>query len=104
MAEAFDGSGLTTYLADPYDVAADIAGIPRISRYTDRSWLETSAGPSLGTALDIGRTMQDLAKDGVSRRDIHKIRRLLPYQNLFYARRAINWLEDATADSLGVPH
>lgn len=103
MAEAVDKSGFSAYLSDPYDIAADIAGLPRLSRFSDRSWIETAAGPALGTAVDIGMALKGMAKDGVSQKDIHKIRKLLPYQNLWYARRAINWMEDSTVDALGIP-
>lgn len=103
MAEAVDKSGFSAYLSDPYDIAADIAGLPRLSRFSDRSWIETAAGPAVGTAVDIGMALKGMAKDGVSQRDIHKIRKLLPYQNLWYARRAINWMEDSTVDALGIP-
>lgn len=103
MLEAIDGAGLTTYVMDGYDVFAGMTGLPRASRYTDRSWMETAAGPSAGTISDFGRTVEDLRKDGVSERDIHKIRKLLPGQNLFYIRRLINLLEGETADALGVP-
>lgn len=103
MKEAIDGAGLTTYLAEPYDVFAGMMDLPRFSRYKDRSWLETMAGPNAGTITDMMGTVSDMRRDGVSQRDIHKMRKLLPYQNLFYLRRAINALEEGTGDALGVP-
>ncbi len=103
MKEAIDGAGLTTYLAEPYDVFAGMTGLPRFSRYGDRSWVETMAGPNAGTITDLGSTVEDMTRDGISRRDIHKLRKLMPFQNLFYLRRAINALEDQTGDALGVP-
>jgi len=103
MREAIDGAGLTTYLMDPYDVAAGILELPRASRYQDRGWLETAAGPNAGTLTDLGKTVEDMRRDGVSRRDIHKIRKLLPGQNIIYLRRIIDALEHETGDALGVP-
>jgi len=100
--EAIDGAGLSTFLMEPYDVFAGMTGLPRASRFTDRSWIETAAGPTAGTITDLGRTIEDLAKDGVSQRDIHKLRKLMPGQNLFYLRRAINAMEEGTGDALGV--
>jgi hypothetical protein len=101
--EAIDGAGLSSYLMDGYDVFAGMTGLPRASRYTDRSWLETAAGPTAGTITELGRTIEDLRRDGVTQKDIHKLRKLMPGQNIFYLRRLINWMEDETGEALGVP-
>lgn len=103
ITEAIDGAGLSSYLIDGYDVFAGMTGLPRASRYTDRSWIETAAGPSAGTITDFGRTVEDLRKDGLSKKDIHKIRKLFPGQNIVYLRRLINLMEGETAEALGVP-
>lgn len=55
----------------------------------------------MGTISATGLAVQGVAADGLTHADVHKIRKLLPYQNLFYLRRAINLLEGETADALG---
>ncbi len=98
--EAVDGAGLTAYLVDPYDVGAAITGAPRWSRYTDRHWTETALGPTAGTITDLGLTAEGISHEGVSARDVHKIRKLLPLQNVFYVRRLINLLEEESAEAV----
>jgi hypothetical protein len=100
MREAVDGAGLTSYFVQPYDVVASITGLPRFSRFSDRSISETLSGPTAGTLDDLV-TAAGGFKDGLSRKDIHRIRKLMPYQNLFYIRRAINALEEETGDVIG---
>lgn len=103
MREAVDGSGLTAYLVEPYDLAAGLSGgiLPRFSRYTDRAPIESALGPTVGTLSDLYATGQAVTTNGLSESDVHKLRKLAPYQNLFYLRRAINAMEEASADALG---
>jgi hypothetical protein len=100
MREAVDGAGLTSYFVQPYDAVASITGMPRFSRFSDRSIAETLSGPSVGTINDLAMAAQGF-QDGMSKKDIHRIRKLLPYQNLFYIRRAINALEQETGEAVG---
>jgi hypothetical protein len=38
-----------------------------------------------------------------NRSDLHFVRRLMPGQNLWYARRAVNGLEDSVGDLFNLP-
>lgn len=100
--EAFDGAGLTAYMIQPYDAAAGfIPGLPRFSRFQDRGLAETLGGPTLGTLGDTREMMQGFKDADLSRKDIHRIRKLAPYQNWFVWRRLLNQLEEKTGDAVG---
>jgi len=79
-------------------------GLMQGSRYFYRNWAGTLMGPSFGYAGDIGALLQNLANsDGVTEKDIHSLRRLLPYQNMFYIRQLINDMEEEIVKQTGVP-
>jgi hypothetical protein len=48
-------------------------------------------------------TEDDAHEKGFSRSDLHFVRRLMPAQNLWYMRRAVNNLEDSMGDLFGLP-
>ena len=61
-------------------------------------------GPTFGAATDIGRTVgAGLRKERITEGDVHAMRRLLPYQNLFYISRSLRALEEGLIDAWGVP-
>jgi len=73
------------------------------SRYFYRNWAGTLLGPTFGYAKDIGVLGQNLVNsDGVTSRDIHSLRRLLPYQNMFYLRKGFDVMEEEMAKAAGV--
>jgi hypothetical protein len=74
--------------------------------------VETIGGPSAGTvASTFARQLPGrLAPSGLTqdelpfrRSDLHFLRRMAPAQNLWYARRAINTLEDGLGDLFDLP-
>ena len=66
------------------------------SRFQSRSLVSNALGPSVGAAETIVRTAYGTAQGELTDGDIHAARRLLPYQNLFYA----SWLFDALEDEV----
>lgn len=103
VVEALDQSGLTMYLADPYDIVAGAVNAPRLSRYSDRSPIETLGGPSVGTGLDLYGALRGITDGGLTRTDVHRLRKLAPGQNVFYWRRGVNALEQEAGDALELP-
>lgn len=66
------------------------------SRFQSRSLVSNALGPSVGAAETVVRTAYGTAQGELTEADIHAARRLLPYQNLFYA----SWLFDAMEDEV----
>lgn len=99
-AEALNWSGVLGFLPDLYDplIGAPL-NLPRLSRYQDRSASESFLGPTVGTFDEVLNTVGRFTDGSVTDRDIHKLRQLLPLQNLFYLRRAINALEEQVSPS-----
>lgn len=113
--EVLDKSNLMGWTADLVFPALWMTGFKSLSRWSDRDPVETIGGPSVGTVMStyqrqlpakllasLGMGAEDGQK-GISRSDLHFLRRLLPGQNLWYARNAINSLEDAVGDSFDLP-
>jgi hypothetical protein len=69
-------------------------------RYSDRNVLAAFGGPALGTISDAYDLTFNRTADGMSANDLRLLRRLLPYQNVWWLRRAINALEGETAEAL----
>lgn len=120
--EALNWSGILGFLPDLYDPVAGLAHAPRLSRYQDRAPISTLLGPTFGTASELytgvaGITApaasaaydmlgieapEDLSGyKGLSQKDIHAFRKLLPWQNHFAFRRAINAMEGEVGEALG---
>lgn len=99
---AVQRSGILTYLPDLYDPAAGMFHLPRFSKFKDLSPVETLMGPSAGTAAAMMETVNRATKGGLSASDMHKLRQLLPYQNLFYFNRLVNIVEGKTDDALNL--
>jgi len=77
-------------------------GLKQGSRYFYRNWAGTLMGPTFGYAGDVGALMQNLVNsDGISERDIRSLRRLMPYQNMFYLRMLINDMEKEVVKATG---
>lgn len=123
ISEALNWSGALGYLPDVYDPIAGAFNMPRLSRYTDRMPIESLLGPTYGTATSLYNTLSNVsgAAEGAAFRaaghpelapknalgvfdqaDLHKLRQMLPLQNLFYLRRAVNALEGETGSALGL--
>jgi hypothetical protein len=74
-----------------------------LQRFSSRSALERVMGPSAGKFnTAIGLTGAPFGEEGWTARDTANLRRMAPYQNLFYLRRLLNEVEDATNETLGI--
>jgi hypothetical protein len=101
IAESLNWSGALAYLPDFYDPVAGLVHGPRLSRHSNRTPIETLLGPTLGTATEAYGTVAGITDMGISQKDIHRVRMMMPLQNLFYLRRVINALEGETGEVLG---
>lgn len=98
--EALTESGLLGILPDLWAPIGRRLGLGESSRYSDANVLSAYGGPALGTLQDAYEWTFVRSQNGVSASDVHMLRRLLPYQNLWYIRRAINALEGEAAELL----
>lgn len=63
-------------------------------RYYDRDAFGAALGPGVGFAENVVRGVQGVTNDDFTQQDLHRLRRLVPFQNLFYLRLVIDWLEN----------
>jgi hypothetical protein len=109
--EVVDRSGMLAWSGDIIYPALWQAGFDDLSRWSDRSPWKTLLGPSAGTIADTwgqrlpAKTLGHVGLGGnqLKESDLHKLRKLIPAQNLFYLRRAINALEENAAEVVGIP-
>ena len=97
--EMVDKSGLLGFLPDLYSTLAPYAGLPQQSRFQNRSPIaEALAGPALGSAVRLGDAIMHMRLHGANAADIHTLRLMLPFQNVWYLRRLIDGVEGKVAD------
>jgi len=65
------------------------------------SVLGAVTGPSYGTAETIASVLQGL--DSPTQSTLSQARKLIPYQNVFYLRRALDMVEEGVGNMLGLP-
>mgnify|MGYP001809763701 FL=1 len=106
VAEGFDRSGLLFWLSDAGNLAGRFTGWGMTSRHASRTPWESVLGPSAGLVSDawkVGATT--VGKDTRwSASDTHAVRRMLPYQNLFYLRQLLDTAEEGVNSTFGVPN
>lgn len=100
--EMVQKSGILTYLPDLYDPAAGALHLPRFSKFQDLNPIETLGGASFGTAANLMDVIRRVSKGNISQSDLHKLRQLVPYNNIFYFNRLINMVEGKIGDAAGL--
>jgi hypothetical protein len=109
MDEAIDRSGLLGVLAMLQQATQRIpATAPytsfageRTTRRAGQDLLDLALGPSYNLAQNVGNLIVGL--DEPTQSTLHKLRLLLPYQNVFYLRQLLDKVEASTADALDLP-
>lgn len=109
LSEAFDQSGLAGWYMEPHNAIAkmtrgrlSMSGEP-LSRYASRGMVASVIGPSAGLIQDMASITGDISTNEFDRNTVRAMRRIMPYQNIFYMRNLLNRLEGATSDTFGVP-
>lgn len=100
VANAVQRSGVLAYLPDIYSIPAGMLHLPTFNKFSNLSWMETAGGPTIGTMGAVGDAIYKMTSGKVTAADLHKIRTLLPYQNMWFLARLVNMLEGETADAL----
>lgn len=108
---AFDWSGLGGWMMDVNNIAekasrgrVGLSGLTgeQMSRYQSRNVVGAFLGPTPDAISDIFQVSGSVFAGDTSKSDLHKIRGLLPFQNLFYIRSLLNQVEEVTGDTIGL--
>ena len=111
MTEGLDRSGLMGVFAEVNNMAEKVhpaLGLSALtgetaSRYASRNGAGAIGGPIAGLVDDIFSVSNNLGVEGWGATDTHAVRRLLPYQNLFYLRGQLDKLEENYNKFWGIP-
>jgi hypothetical protein len=112
LVDAVDRSGLTGWLMEANAMTekmtagavglSAVTGKP-ISRYAQRNIVGSLVGPTAGTAEEFARITQGVFGGEWDAKDTRTLRRLIPYNNLFYMRQLFDKTEAGINEFLGVP-
>jgi hypothetical protein len=98
--EAITESGVMGVFPDILSPVGRRIGFGESVRMSDRNVLSAYGGPALGAAGDVYDFAMNRTQGGMSASDLHLFRRMLPFNNVWYLRRAINALEGETSEAL----
>jgi hypothetical protein len=111
--EAVDYSGVLTLLSEVNNIAEKMSwgriGMSAItgemaSRYMSRGAVGALLGPSLDLVNDAAFVLPGaLMNQEWTASDTRALRKILPFQNLFYIRRLLDQVEAGTNSALGIP-
>jgi hypothetical protein len=104
--ETLSASGLLGAFDIAQRIAGDLPGVRDVtsfsggqaSRSTGAGLVEDVGGPVMSLTMQMAQIMT--GADNPTRAQIHRVRQLLPFQNLFYLTRLFDAVENATGDSL----
>ncbi|MEQ9347747.1 MAG: hypothetical protein RIG26_15005 [Thalassospira sp.] len=112
LAEGIDKSGTTGWLMEVNALAEKLTrgkvgmsyltGGPTLSRYASRNIIGALIGPTSGAISDAAQAIGALSAGDWRESDTSAMRRLLPYQNLFYMRQLLDQAERGINSELGV--
>jgi hypothetical protein len=109
--EALDNSGVLGVLMNAdhaiEKMTSDRIGLSALTgkpfrRYMNVNTMGAFLGPSLGKASDILDVVSAAFRGKITDSDTHKIRKLIPLQNLFWARGMFNSAEHGINDAFGI--
>lgn len=109
---AIDWSGVTGWFADVNNIAEKATrgrvGLSaltgeQMSRYQSRNVYGAFLGPTPDAIADIFQATGSMFAGDTTKSDLHKLRGLMPFQNLFYFRRLLSLVEDAAGDAMNLP-
>lgn len=113
IAEGVDRSGVLGFYADMVNMVDTatrgtigpraLVGGPRLSRYAVQGRVGALLGPTVSQAERLVQVSGAIFSGEVSQGDLRALRRITPYQNLFYVSRLFDMAEEAAADAFGVP-
>jgi hypothetical protein len=112
LVEAIDRSGLTGWMMEANSMTekltrgavglSAVTGKP-VSRYASRNISSALMGPTAGTIQDFTRVVGAAASGEWNQSDSRVMRRLIPYNNIFYLRQMFDEAEAGINGFFGVP-
>jgi hypothetical protein len=112
LVEAIDRSGLTGWMMEANSMTekltrgavglSAVTGKP-VSRYASRNISSALLGPTAGTMQDFTRVVGAAASGEWNQSDSRVMRRLIPYNNIFYLRQMFDEAEAGINGFFGVP-
>lgn len=106
--EALNASGILGALSIGQQISGNIPGLRNVTSFSGGTAARSSAsglvedvaGPSADLAFTLASIMTGLDKP--TRAQVHRVRQLLPAQNLFFLRRLFDQLENAIGDQFSL--
>lgn len=111
IVEGIDRSGSMAWFMEVNNMMEKITGMginpmlgqQRATRYASRNAAEAMFGPTYGTVFGtMIPLIAGVSSGEMKAKDIHKIRQMMPYQNIFYIRKILDQLEEGTSSGLGL--
>lgn len=111
-ANAVDMSGLTGWFMEANNmmekatrgrVGVSALTGEQVSRFASRNVTGALLGPTPGAIADIFQVSGSIFAGDTTKADLNRVRQLLPFQNLFYVRRLLNQVEEASGNIMGLP-
>lgn len=117
--EGVDRAGITGWLFDANNILEKVtrgrvgltAGVSYLSgddvqplsRFSTRNVWGAVLGPSFGTGEDLFKVIGSASAGEWSQSDTRALRRMIPYQNLWYVKNVFDRMEEGVDASFGVP-
>lgn len=112
IAEGIDRSGMLGWMLEPNNRLETLTsnkfgirpmlGISQASRYSNRDVWDVVLGPSGGQGKRAGDLVTAMLTGDWDEHDTRNMRRLLPFQNVFYTRWLFDEFEDGVNGALGI--
>lgn len=105
--DAIDRSGLAGWLLEAHSIGNSLAGGnlsisgEQVSRFNNRSKIGSLTGPNVGLLSDFGEGLSAAASGKATSRDVHKLAKPIPGNNLFYVTGLFKKVEDRMGEVLG---
>jgi len=93
--ESIDRSGLLGIFMEVANIGEKALHLNGVSRYQSRNIVGAAAGPSFGAVSEIAQVIGSVSdavrdKEPITTQDTKKLKRFIPYQNLFYFDKITN--------------
>ena len=104
--EGIDRSGVVSIFMEGFNTAEKVTGQTFVgdspaSRYASRNAFGSMLGPTFGRGQAATEVIAGALDGDLKDRDIHAVRKLMPYNNLFWLRTVFDELEIGLVDTVG---
>jgi hypothetical protein len=116
IAEGIDRAGALGWFDDANNALEKLSGNtlglrpalglvdPKHQKYDESQAASAVLGPTYSTVFSTFLPLMNDAREGTfNQKDLHELRQMLPYQNLFYMRKLFDTAEEGVNNSLNIP-